>query len=255
VTEESLRTYMIELCEVSQLYKSKNGGVKALSDISFSVSDGQFVSIIGPSGCGKTTLLKIVGNLIEPTSGRIFVNGLSAREARLKGMFSFAFQNPVLLPWRRIIDNVRLPLEIIRQKGSRDPKELLRMLGLEGFESNYPSELSGGMQQRVALARALTFDPVVLLMDEPFGALDEFTRNELNLQLLKIWSEIKVTVLFITHSIAEAVFLSDKVIVLSERPATVKDTVTVPFERPRQSNVKETAEFQEMVKCLRLKLE
>ncbi len=133
--------------------------------------------------------------------------------------------------------------------------ELLRMLGLEGFETKYPHELSGGMQQRVALARALTFDPAVLLMDEPFGALDEFTRNELNLQLLKIWSEIDVTVFFITHSIAEAVFLSDTVIVLSQRPATVEDIVTVSFERPRKSEIKETTEFQEIVKCLRLKLE
>ena len=133
--------------------------------------------------------------------------------------------------------------------------KLLRMLGLEGFETKYPHELSGGMQQRAALARALTFDPDVLLMDEPFGALDEFTRNELNLQLLKIWSEIDVTVFFITHSIAEAVFLSDTVIVLSQRPATVEDIVTVSFERPRTSDIKETPEFQEIVKCLRLKLE
>lgn len=245
---------MIELCEISQFYKSKNGGVGALSNVSFSISTGQFVSIIGPSGCGKTTLLKVIGNLVEPTKGSVSVNGLTARQARLKGMFSFAFQNPVLLPWRRVIDNVRLPLEITHQ-GSRDPIELLHMLGLEGFENKYPNELSGGMQQRVALARALTFDPVVLLMDEPFGALDEFTRNDLNLQLLKIWKEIKVTILFITHSIAEAVFLSDKVIVLTERPASVEDIVTVPFERPRKPEIKETTKFQEMVKCLRLKLE
>lgn len=245
---------MIELSEIYQSYASKNGGVEALSNVSLSVSEGQFISIIGPSGCGKTTLLKIIGNLIKPTQGSVFINGLSAKQARLQGMFSFAFQNPVLLPWRRVIDNVRLPLEII-QHGSREPTELLNMVGLEGFEMKYPHELSGGMQQRVALARALTFDPRVLLMDEPFGALDEFTRNELNLQLLRIWGEIKVTVLFITHSIAEAVFLSDEVVVLTERPATVEDIVTVPFDRPRRSEVKETAEFQEIVKCLRSKLE
>ena len=245
---------MIELDDVSKSYSSKGGAVEALSNLSFSIPAGQFVSIIGPSGCGKTTLLKIIGSLIEPTSGQVSINGLGARQARLKGMFSFAFQNPVLLPWRRIIDNVHLPLEIMHQ-GSREPMELLRMLGLEGFETKYPHELSGGMQQRVALARALTFDPAVLLMDEPFGALDEFTRNELNLQLLKIWSEIDVTVFFITHSIAEAVFLSDTVIVLSQRPATVEDIVTVSFERPRKSEIKETTEFQEIVKCLRLKLE
>ncbi len=245
---------MIELSEVSKSYASEGGGVEALSRVSFSVDAKRFVSIIGPSGCGKTTLLKIIGNLLEPTSGRVTVDGLSAKEARLKGMFSFVFQNPVLLPWRRIVDNVRLPCEI-GHKGSREPVELLLMLGLEGFESKYPQELSGGMQQRAALARALTFDPAVLLMDEPFGALDEFTRNELNLQLQRIWSEIDVTVFFITQSIAEAVFLSDQVIVLTARPAAVEDIVAVPFDRPRRPEVRETREFQEIVKCLRLKLE
>jgi len=245
---------MIELREVSKSYASKSGGIEALSNVSFSIPDGQFVSIIGPSGCGKTTLLKIIGNLIELTKGNVSINGLSARQARLKGMFSFVFQNPVLLPWRRIIDNVRLPIEITHQ-GSREPRELLQMVGLEGFEMKYPHELSGGMQQRAALARALTFDSVVLLMDEPFGALDEITRNELNLQLLRIWTRIDVTVFFITHSITEALFLSDTVVVLTERPAVVKDVVTVPFNRPRKVETKETVEFQEMVKCLRLKLE
>jgi NitT/TauT family transport system ATP-binding protein len=245
---------MVELDDIRKSYSSRGGGVEALSSISFSVEAGRFVSIIGPSGCGKTTLLKIIGNLVEPTSGRVSIDGLSAREARLKGMFSFAFQNPVLLPWRRVVDNVHLPLEIVHE-GSREPVELLRMVGLGGFESRYPSELSGGMQQRVALARALTFDPAVLLMDEPFGALDEFTRNDLNLQLLKIWSEINVTVFFITHSIAEAVFLSDQVIVLTARPATVEDVVAIPFDRPRRPEIREKSEFQEIVKCLRLKLE
>ncbi len=245
---------MLEVTDVSKVYRSGSGPVPAIGGVTFSALKGEFVSIIGPSGCGKSTLLKIIGDLVEPTQGTVLVAGVPAREARLKGMFSFVFQNPVLLPWRRVIDNVRLPLEILGRH-SRDPGRLLQMVGLEGFETRYPSELSGGMQHRAALARALTFDPQLLLMDEPFGALDELTRDSLNAQLLQIWQQTGVTILFVTHGISEALFLSDRVVVLSSRPATVKEILETPFPRPRPNALKETERFQEVVRSLREKLE
>ena len=250
----SLSPPILEVRELSKIYCSGHDSVPAIGRVSFSVARGEFVAIIGPSGCGKSTLLKIIGDLLEPSAGFVSVDGLPAREARLKGMFSFVFQNPVLLPWRRVIDNARLPLEILKRH-SRDPEQLLEMVGLEGFEERYPKELSGGMQHRAALARALTFDPQLLLMDEPFGALDEFTRDALNHQLLDIWRQTGVTILFVTHGIGEALFLADRVIVLSARPATLREAFEVPFPRPRQDSLKETQQFQEVVKSLREKLE
>ncbi|MFZ0961641.1 MAG: ABC transporter ATP-binding protein [Terriglobia bacterium] len=250
----NLSAPMLEIREVGKVYGSGRDSVPALGRVSFSAARGEFVAIIGPSGCGKSTLLKIIGDLLEPSAGLVSVDGLSAHQARLKGTFSFVFQNPVLLPWRRIIDNVRLPLEVLGRH-SRDPEQLLQMVGLAGFEKRYPQELSGGMQHRVALARALTFDPQLLLLDEPFGALDELTRDALNHQLLQIWQQTGVTILFVTHGIGEALFLADRVIVLSGRPATVKEAFPVPFARPRQDSLKETADFQEVVKSLREKLE
>lgn len=244
---------MIEATQLSKVYRSADGDIPALRDVSFSVDQGEFVSIIGPSGCGKSTLLKILGDIIEPSSGSITVDGLSAREAREKGMFSFVFQNPVLLPWRRVIDNLRLPLEILHRE-ARDPTRLLEMVGLAGCENLYPRELSGGMQQRAALARALTFDPKIMLMDEPFGAADELTRNTLNHELLRIWQEASVTILFITHSIPEAIFLADRVFLLSARPATLEYVLDVSLPRPREDVMKESETFQDMVRCLREKL-
>jgi|SRR5438874_9947224 len=245
---------MVDVVNVSKSYSSSNGAVPALDGISFSAEKGEFVSIIGPSGCGKSTLIKIIGDLVQPSQGTVRVAGHTSRDARQQGMFSFVFQNPVLLPWRRVIDNVRLPLEILGRH-SRDPAHLLEMVGLTGFETRYPKELSGGMQQRAALARALTFDPQVLLMDEPFGAVDELTRDSLNSQLLEIWQKIRVTVLLITHSVSEAVFLSDRVIVLSRRPGTIREILEVPFTRTREKSLKETPSFQEVVKFLRERLE
>jgi len=244
---------MIEIRDVSKIYRSARGEIHTIDGISFSAKPGEFVSIIGPSGCGKSTLLKIIGDIIEPSGGSVMVDGLTSREARLKGMFSYVFQNPVLLPWRRVVDNVRLPLEILPAH-SRDPVELLQMVGLSGFENRYPSELSGGMQHRAALARALTFDPRILLMDEPFGAVDEITRDNLNVELLRIWREIKVTIFFVTHSINEAVFLSDRVLLLGGRPAGIKQFAEISFKRPRQNSLKNTHEFQEVVRCLREEL-
>ena len=247
-------TPILEVRDLSKVYRSDHDAVPAIERISFSASRGELISIIGPSGSGKSTLLKIIGDLLDPSSGSVSVGGRSAREARLRGTFSFVFQNPVLLPWRRVIDNVRLPLEILGRY-SRDPEQLLQMVGLAGFERRYPRELSGGMQHRAALARALTFDPQLLLMDEPFGALDEFTRDALNTQLLQIWQSTGVTILFVTHGIAEALFLSDRVIVLSARPASVKRVLEVPFARPRPKSLKETEPFQEVVRSLREELE
>jgi len=244
---------MIQVRNVGKTFEGKTA-VEALRDVTFDVADREFVSIIGPSGSGKTTLIRIISSLLQPSNGEVFVDGETPERARLRGRFSFVFQRPVLLPWRCVRDNVRLPLEILHEE-KRSPEDLLRLVGLEQFASKYPFELSGGMQQRVALARALTFDPGVLLMDEPFAALDEFTRNALNLQLLDIWTNTKVTILFITHSISEAVFLGDRVIVLSARPARVDQVVEVPFARPRVTDMKETLQFQEIVRWLRQKLE
>jgi len=245
---------MVSVQNVGKRYKSGSGAVHALENVSFEAASGEFISVIGPSGCGKSTLIKIVGDIIEPSDGRIAVNGLSSHAARLAGKFSFVFQNPVLLPWRTVRQNLDLPLEVLRRQ-VRTPARLLEMVGLKGCENLYPRELSGGMQQRVALARALTYDPEILLLDEPFGAADELTRNTLNEELLRIWKGIGVTVFLITHSIAEAIYMADRVVVLSARPGTVKEILTVPFARPRTPAVRESSAFQEQVRCLREQLE
>jgi NitT/TauT family transport system ATP-binding protein len=245
---------MIVLTNVTKTYKTLTDKTEVISGISFDIPDGEFLSIIGPSGCGKSTLLRIIGSLISPSGGEIRIDGLTPFQARSNGFFSFVFQNPVLLDWRTVIENIRLPNEILK-KQTRQPEEMLKMVGLEGVGHKYPNELSGGMKQRVAIARALTFDPKILLMDEPFGALDEFTRNELNYQLLRIWDQIKVSVIFVTHSISEAVFLSDRVIVLANRPASIDEIIKIPFERPRDASIKDTDEFNEIVKWIRKKLE
>jgi NitT/TauT family transport system ATP-binding protein len=226
-----------------------------LDSISFHVRQGEFVSVVGPSGCGKTTLLKIIGGLAYPSEGGVYVNGMSAITAREKGKIGFVFQSPVLLPWRNVLKNVELPLEIT---GSKNPhevsKRLLKIVGLDTFENSYPNELSGGMQQRVAIARALTSDPSLLLMDEPFGALDELTRDRMNLELLRIWKEEKTmisSVVFVTHSIPEAVFLSDRIIVMSERPASLKGIVRVNLPRPRHTKMKYSKKYIRLVECIR----
>lgn len=245
---------MIEVKDLCKTYDTRGSDTLAIENLSFDVAPGEFVSVIGPSGSGKTTLLKIIGDLIKPTSGEITIDGMSKEKARQEKMFSFVFQKPVLLPWRTVIDNVRLPLEIVHQEG-RDASDVLDMVGLLEFKDKHPNELSGGMEQRVALARALTFNPKILLMDEPFSAVDEFTRHTLNGELLNLWQAIGVTILFVTHSISEAVFLSDRVFVLSKRPAKMDYVLEVPFSRPRDQSIKGTPEFQEVVECLRKKLE
>jgi len=231
------------------------GKLHVLDKISFNVEEGKFVSIIGPSGCGKTTLLKILGSLIKPTKGEVKVRNNDIKIALGKREFGFVFQNPVLLPWRTVLQNVQLPLEILGKKDSQKiPKKLLKVVGLEGFENFYPNELSGGMQQRVAIARALTFEPSILLMDEPFGALDEITRNHMNLELLRMWEEEKTTIssiIFVTHSVPEAVFLSDKVIVLSKRPAKIEKIVDINLPRPRKIEMKYSKKYIKLIEWLR----
>ena len=232
------------------------GKLHVLDNIKFDVSEGEFISIIGPSGCGKTTLLKIIGGLINSTKGEITIRDNPAGLALKRRDIGFVFQNSNLLPWRNSLKNVGLPLEIIGKDNSslNNPKKLLKIVGLEGFENAYPKELSGGMQQRVAIARALTFEPLILLMDEPFGALDEITRNKMNLELLRIWKEEKTTIstiIFVTHSIPEAVFLSDKVIVLSKRPAKIEKTVNIDLPRPRKTDMKHSKKYVEYIECIR----
>jgi NitT/TauT family transport system ATP-binding protein len=253
MSAEAARQPHLVVDRVGMVYHSAQQEIAAIRDLSLTVSRGEFVSIIGPSGSGKTTLLKIIGDLLKPTSGDVRVNGMPAETARRDGKFSYVFQNPVLLPWRSILANVMLPIEILGSQ-ARDPRELLRLVGLEGTETLYPFELSGGMKQRVQLARALTFNPELLLMDEPFGALDELTRETLNHELLHVWREADVSILFITHSISEALFLSDRIVVLSRRPACVQHVETVPFGRPRDESIKVTNEFVELSRCLRQKL-
>jgi NitT/TauT family transport system ATP-binding protein len=213
--------------------------VEAIADLSFEVSAGEFFSVVGPSGAGKTTLLKIIAGLMSPSAGGAWVQGRPVKEP-IEDL-GMVFQNPVLLPWRTALDNVLLPIEMLRRDRNeyRDRAlELLELVGLNGFEYRRPRELSGGMQQRVALCRALIHDPAILLMDEPFGALDEFTRQSLNDYLLTLWEASRKTVVFVTHSVAEAVYLSDRIAVLTARPARLAGTVKVELPRPRRPEMR-----------------
>ena len=243
--------------EISGLEKTFNPGrsnaVTAIEDLDLSVRPREFVSIIGPSGCGKSTLLRLVGGLIEPTAGELSVNGRSAQEARLARDYGMVFQAAGLLDWRSAVRNVELPLELMgwsKPRRRARALEMLDLVDLGGFTSHYPSELSGGMQQRVSIARALSFEPSLLLMDEPFGALDEMTREYMQTELLKIWRETATTVIFITHSIPEAVFLSSRVAVMSPRPARI--AAEIPIDLPeRAPQVRDTEEFFRSVSLVR----
>jgi NitT/TauT family transport system ATP-binding protein len=229
---------------VYKVFTSDRGRVDAVSDAHLSVNSGEFVSLLGPSGCGKTTLLRMVGDLETPTSGRIEVNGQSPSEARKRRQIGTVFQKPSLLEWRNVTDNVRLPGEIFGDISVTERvSEMIRKVGLTGFEKAYPRELSGGMQSRVAIARALTHRPSVLLMDEPFGALDEITRERLQIELLQVWREAQAAVLFVTHSISEALMLSDRVVVMSPRPGRIVEDLAIPFKRPRDGHLRTDPEF------------
>jgi NitT/TauT family transport system ATP-binding protein len=233
------------------------GGVTALQSVDLDVRPGEFVSLIGPSGCGKSTLLRIVGDLVEPTSGEVVVNGKSARQARLDRDYGIVFQDAVLYDWRTVEKNIALPLELMghdRAARMHRVRELMEAVELTGFEKHYPWQLSGGMQQRVSIARALSFSPELLLMDEPFGALDEMTRERLNAELLRIWRDIGSTIVFVTHSIAEAVFLSTRVVVMSRRPGRIAAVVDIDLTQPRTADTREEPRFFELVTEVRDRL-
>ena len=226
------------------------GGVTALQDIELEVGRGEFISLIGPSGCGKSTLLRVIGDLVEPTTGEILVNGKTAHRARLDRDYGIVFQAAVLYDWRTVAKNITLPLELLgwsRARRSERLAEMLRLVELDGFEKHYPWQLSGGMQQRVSIARALSFSPALLLMDEPFGALDEMTRERLNAELMRIWADTGSTVIFVTHSIAEAVYLSTRVVVMSARPGRIVSVIPIDLEQPRTFETREDPRFFELV--------
>ncbi len=233
--------------DVSVRFSTEAGDINALDRVSVTVNAGEFVSLLGPSGCGKSTLLRVVADLIRPSDGRIEVLGEDPEGARRKRELGFVFQDAALLPWRTALANVRLPLEVgkFAQRGrkSADPRDMLDLVGLQGFEQALPKQLSGGMRQRVSIARALVAAPSILLMDEPFGALDEIQRDRLNVELLRIWQTTGTTILFVTHSIPEAVFLSQRVLVMTPRPGRVREIVDVDLPYPRELAIKDSAEF------------
>jgi NitT/TauT family transport system ATP-binding protein len=233
------------------------GGVTALQNIDLEVERGEFISLIGPSGCGKSTLLRVIGDLVPPSTGEIRVNGKPADRARRDRDYGIVFQAAVLYDWRTVWKNIALPLELLgwdRGRRASRVREMLDLVELGGFEKHYPWQLSGGMQQRVSIARALSFSPALLLMDEPFGALDEMTRDRLNLELLRIWAETGATVIFVTHSISEAVFLSTRVVVMSARPGRITAIVPVDLRQPRTAETREDPRFFELVTEVREKL-
>jgi NitT/TauT family transport system ATP-binding protein len=234
-------------CEgVSVAYQTRAQSLLAVQDVTLAIEPGEFVSVIGPSGCGKSTLLRVIAGILPPTSGRVTVQGQPPAMAQRERAFGLVFQDPVLLPWRSVQQNVELLAEVARlprtERAGR-ARRLIELVGLAGYEKLRPAELSGGMRQRVAIARALALNPPILLMDEPFAALDEFQRETLNVELLRIWTESKGLVIFITHNIEEAVFLSDRVVVLSSRPGRIVQVVDIDLPRPRDLHVRSAPEF------------
>lgn len=238
---------MIRIQNLTYYYPGKTP-LLALSDASMEVGEGEFVSIIGPSGCGKSTILRLIADLLKPTSGSIVVDNNTPDRMRRARQIGFVFQEPALMPWRSSFRNVMLPLEVMGKKDAQSKghaHDMLRLVGLADFEGKRPNQLSGGMRQRVSIARALTFSPKVLLMDEPFGALDQITRDEMNQELLRIWEANRTTLVFVTHSIAEAVYLSDRVVVMSPRPGQIRASITIDMVRPRTTASKRDPQFFE----------
>ena len=241
--------------DVSMVFPASAGPVRALGNLSLDVESGELVALIGPSGCGKSTLLRLIADVMQPTSGTVEVRGGPPARARVARELGFVFQHPGLLLWRDALANVSLPLEVggwgRRHQAPHQPAELLELVGLKGFERAFPRQLSGGMQQRVAIARALVTGPPILLMDEPFGALDEITRDHMNQELLRIWAATRTTIVFVTHSIAEAVYLASRVFVFSPRPGRVIGEVAIDLPSPRVPAVKDTPEFVRHTAALR----
>lgn len=247
---------VISIENMNKIFESRDGNtVHALKDINLQVEQGEFISFIGPSGCGKSTLLRLIADLIEPTNGQLTINGHSPRHARLNREYGFIFQSATLYEWRTVIKNVQLPLEVMnysRRERDERAREMLKLVELSDFEKHYPWQLSGGMQQRVSIARALAFEPNLLLMDEPFGALDEMTRERLNNELLAIWRTIpSMTVVFVTHNISEAVYLSSRVVVLSPRPGQIMDIVDIDLPRPRTPETMDSDQYFHLINQVR----
>ncbi|HEX9466566.1 MAG TPA: ABC transporter ATP-binding protein [Alphaproteobacteria bacterium] len=244
---------VVAVSHLDKIYKTLEGAdIEALKNVSFAIGEGEFVTVVGPSGCGKTTLLKILAGILRRSAGDVRLRGKAVDgPSRDVGV---VFQSPVLLPWRTVLQNVMLPIELQQRDRAafeRRARDYIKLVGLQGFEQKYPNELSGGMQQRVGICRALVHDPAFLLMDEPFGALDAMTRETMNLELLRIWDESRKTVLLVTHSIPEAVFLADRVIVMSPRPGRITEIIGVDLPRPRQLAMINSAHFGGYVEAIR----
>ncbi|HEX8919564.1 MAG TPA: ABC transporter ATP-binding protein [Chloroflexota bacterium] len=255
--ETSVAKTAIHIDNIRMVYQTRGERLVALTDINLDIAEGEFVSLIGPSGCGKSTLLRLIGDLLPPSAGAIEVHGKPAERARRDRDYGMVFQSPVLYDWRTVEKNVQLPLEIMKiSRGERSARcrELLALVGLQEFAGRYPWQLSGGMQQRVSIARALSFRPSILLMDEPFGALDEMTRERLNMELLNIWSQTGTTVVFVTHSIPEAVFLSDRIVIMTPRPGRIEHVVEVELPRPRGPEIREDESFFHCIADVRSRL-
>jgi NitT/TauT family transport system ATP-binding protein len=244
----------VQISGVSKHFEGREGKVVALGQIDLDIATGEFVALIGPSGCGKSTLLRLIGDLLEPSSGQVSVGGKSAHQARLDRDYGMVFQKATLLDWRSVVANIELPLELMdvgRGERAERAKRLIELVKLSEFAHHYPWQLSGGMQQRVAIARALAFQPGVLLMDEPFGALDEMTREHMQMELMSIWNQTPTTVVFVTHSIPEAVFLSTRVLVMSPRPGAIIEQIRIDLPQPRVFSTREDPRFFELITKVR----
>jgi NitT/TauT family transport system ATP-binding protein len=250
----STTTPLVSVTDVSMIYKTKDPNGQALEtialkDANLEINQGEFISLIGPSGCGKTTLLRLLADLIQPTIGTLLIGGKTPKAARESRAYGYVFQAPALFEWRTVKQNVMLPLEIMgfsKEERTSRAEKMLKLVGLEKFAQNYPWQLSGGMQQRASIARALAFDPQLIFMDEPFGALDEITRENLNLELLRLWRETGKTIIFVTHSIPEAVFLSTRIVVMTPRPGKIEKVINVDLPQPRNFETRETPRFFEI---------
>ncbi len=247
------RETLVKVAGLEKIYTTKDGQtIQALTDVNLAIAKGEFISVVGPSGCGKTTLLKILAGILQRSSGDVSIDGRAVSGPSRE--IGVVFQAPVLLPWRNVLQNVMVPVEVQkRERGKFEERarQLLAMVGLAGFEGKYPNELSGGMQQRVGICRALVHDPSFLLMDEPFGALDAMTREQMNEDLQRIWTEAKKTVLLVTHSIPEAVYLADRVVVMTPRPGRIVDVVPIDLPRPRTLAMHNTPEFGRFAERIR----